>query len=108
MNWKHWPYWLRGGVIAFALAAILISLDLMCIRSAMKTFIQSGGGQDFADIQCIPLDWPTWPVELTIPASYSLSAIPFTVLNSLLWFFIGSLIGAFVGYIKSRRKKFNS
>jgi len=91
-------------VIAFTLALILIYFDLQCGRYAQRIFIESGGIEDFADIKCIPLDWPTWLLQFIMPTSYSLSAIPFTLLNSLVWFLIGSLIGAFVGHIKSRRK----
>lgn len=98
------PYWLKGGIIVLIITLILAYFDSVCMQSASKTFLGSGGSQDFAGIECILLDWPTWPLGLVLPVSYSLPIISFTLLNSSIWFIFGSLIGAFVGYIKSKKK----
>ena len=105
MNWKHWPYWLKGGVIGGGLSVLFVILYIPCEQAALRTFVESGGVADLADLKCFPLEWPMLPIQIIIPLFLStFSGTILIVASILLWFFIGSLTGTLVGYIKSKNR----
>ena len=83
--WQNWPYWLRGGVIGAAIPAISLFLMVSCTYTT----------QSYA---CFLLSIPLIPF-------YSLSNDLSVVLTGIMiWFILGSFIGALVGHIKSKKK----
>lgn len=96
-SWKHWPYWLRGGVIGGGVAFLFVFLLVLCEQTTEK----SGGGSGFSDLICIPLVWPVLPIEIIVPSFLdTFSGMTLIVASIVLWFSIGSLIGALVGHKK--------
>jgi len=96
LNWKKWPYWLRGGVIGGVIGILPLVAILFC---------SFGFG-------CVSLFLaPLFPIRVLIGFSDPIFHYNWTftegyapIINIILWFFTGSLVGALVGYIKSRKK----
>src|SRR5947208_2368042 len=94
MHWKHWPYWLKGGVIA-AVGSMAVSLSaLFCER--FIDLSNSGG----LPIVCLPLE-VVWLPTLAFPSSGTLPV--YFVFPTLAWFIIGSLIGTTIGLVKKKK-----
>lgn len=103
-SWKHWPYWLKGGVIGGGVAVLFVFLYLPCEQAALRTFRESGGGADFTDLKCLSLEWPMLPIQIVIPSFINtFSGATLIVVSILLWSFIGSLIGVLISRIKSKK-----
>jgi len=95
MNWKNWPYWLKGG-ISTALLLSLIWAIIVIFDAEVPSFL----------LFCLnPL--------ILIKAIYSflVKTVSFSaaekiilVISILFYFIIGSLIGYIVGEIKSKNR----
>lgn len=96
MNWKNWPYWLRGGVIGTVFVLLSLGLSSLCLYHFTPSW--SWG------FECLPFALPTLPITfLLIPIANTLStpALIFTIV--LVYFAIGALIGRVIGYLKSKK-----
>ena|SRR3989338_5717974 len=101
MNWKHWPYWLKGGVIGGGVELLLFPfLGEACNR-----------------LSCLILSYGPLLLVLKLFNLISISVInsdfsSFSVLGRILifitWVLYGVVIGSLVGYIKSKRKSSTS
>lgn len=94
--WKKWPYWLRGGIIGGGIALVCIFVFYLC---AWNVFGDAGYRcAYFLVFQIFPITWisnflgPLWEI-------YYQSVLGGVVV----WFFIGSLVGAFIDFIKKRK-----
>lgn len=93
-SWKHWPYWLRGGVIGggVALSFAFIS-PFFCVPLG---FI------------CLILSVPTLPlfpfVEVLALNSDNLLRVIVPAITATVWFIAGSVTGSLVSYIHSKKK----
>ncbi|MDO8590678.1 MAG: hypothetical protein Q7R65_01730 [bacterium] len=94
MNWKHWPYWLRGGVVG----AVFVLLSSILSFSCLYLFTSPGSW----GLGCVPFEIP-WIPFWFIPNFTSLPLISYEVIVGGSWFLLGSLVGAFVGFIKSKK-----
>lgn len=97
MNFKKWPYWFKGGVIGGGITFVFVLLFYGC------TWITTPGG-----FLCLPFLFisPMSPfIDLfdTNPYFHSFPGFSMEITSIIFWFIIGSLIGALVGYIKSRK-----
>ena len=101
--WSRTPYWFRGGIMVSVMILAVVLLDLRCENSAMKLFTESGGLEDFSDFKCLPLNWPSWPLEILVPTWNRLSTVFYVSLVTLIWFIVGSIIGVFVGLFKNKK-----
>jgi hypothetical protein len=89
MNWKNWPYWLKGGVA-------LLVIGVVCMIIAYFGDLSEGGS----------IDWLM--VLLTLPFAFSaffmgatgVSLLIGIVQQSLLYFAAGSLFGWIYGKFK--------
>ncbi|MDO8590679.1 MAG: hypothetical protein Q7R65_01735 [bacterium] len=97
MNWKHWPYWLKGGVIGGGITIISIIIVYSC-------------GLFDSDYFClVPLFFS--PMYLVVALLDNLESffnitISFEIwmlISVVIWFAIGSFIGSLVGFIKSKK-----
>jgi len=95
--WKNWPYWLRGGVIGGGITFIFVTLFYSCSWLTPP--------DSWACL--IPLFVsPMFPVAVLFDNKFFSNDIPFVLLpvfSVTIWFFVGTLIGAFVGYLKSKK-----
>ncbi|MEK7574899.1 MAG: hypothetical protein AAB511_01580 [Patescibacteria group bacterium] len=97
MNWKNWPYWLKGGVIGVSVALLSSILSLSCLYFFTS---ESSWG-----LGCLPLALPSVPtiyILLYFPGANSLSNTIIFFTNTTFWFIIGAFAGTFLGYIKSK------
>lgn len=101
MNWKNWPYWLRGGVIGGGVTVVSVALFYSC------TLLDTTHGS----FLCLPFLFisPMFPFailfdELGPIFQYQLPFILMPVISIISWFIIGSFFGVLIGYIKSRKK----
>ncbi len=97
-NWKQWPYWLRGGVIGGGIIVLSSILSLSCLY-----FLTPPTSWGF---ECLPFAIPSLPiieVLLLSPTTYSFSSATVLSIEVAIYFILGSLIGAFVGYIKKKK-----
>ena len=94
--WNKWPYWLKSGVITGGIAIISVTSASLC-EYLIPVPWRTGLGQE-----CIPSAIPWIPFWFTPLAS--ITTIPFYIFGTLIWFTIGSLIGAIITHIKSRRQ----
>lgn len=97
-SWKHWPYWLKGGVIGGGVAVLFSILSFSCLY-----FLTSPGSWGF---ECLPFALPFLPIInflFRFPATYSFPSVIITVIEIALYFTAGSLLGVLVYYIKSKK-----
>jgi len=88
MGWKNWPYWLRGGFIGFLIGLILV-LIMFGITPEFNNYI-------------------IYPMYILcqggLECTFSLFGFVLSVIiNLILFFIIGSLIGLVFGKIRSRK-----
>lgn len=100
MSWKHWPYWLRGGVIGGGVTAVSIVPLYLC-DLIVTGYGDLGCGLAFLIISpMFPLFWLSarfGPFPVSIPV--------FMVAGVIIWFIIGALIGLGIGRIISRNNR---
>ena len=101
MNWKHWPYWLKGGVIGGGVTIISVALFYSC------TLLDTSHGS----FLCLPFLFisPMFPFAILFDKldqifQYQLPFILLPVVSIVSYFIIGSLVGSLIGYIKSKNK----
>src|SRR3989344_3149333 len=115
MFWKKWPYWLRGGVIGAGITLILIAimsvLSLLNLDDSLIVLTIIGPtilipGLILSSILDTMLPLVSLSRFIAQISNYNdfLQFIIIGIIASAFWFFSGSLIGALVGYIKSRKK----
>jgi hypothetical protein len=97
MNWKKWTYWLRGGVIG-----IIIPILSMILTQTCTAMSESYG--------CYFFSFPLFLYGITTLNFFPHFAEKITNLGTfgflisiLIWFVVGSLIGAIVGNMKSKK-----
>ena len=95
MSWKHWPYWLKGGVIGVVVGTILDIPPILC-------YLSIGG---FFCINISPMIFAGFFTELFPSISYAHPILFLTVTSIVLSLLLGSLIGAIVGHFQSKRKR---
>ena len=98
MNWKHWPYWLRGGVIGGGVTLVSVFLFYSCI------LLDTSHGS----FLCLPFLFisPMFPfIDLfdTNPYFHALPVYSMEVTSIVIYFISGSLLGLLVGYIKKKK-----
>lgn len=97
MNWKHWPYWLRGGVIGGGVTAVSIVPLYLC-DLFVAGYGSLGCGLTFLVLSpMFPLFWLNarfGPFSVSIPV--------FMMLGVIIWFVIGALIGLTIQRVTSR------
>lgn len=98
MNWRNWPYWLRGGVIGGMLPFLSLLSGRLCIYFTTPPFWTENLG-----LQCIPFFVTFIPIWLTPYASFfeSTPVVP----ASILYVILGVLLGLLVERIKKSKKK---
>ena len=96
MNWKHWPYWLRGGVIGGGVVLLFHTLSFSCLY--FFTFPGSWG------LECFPFAIP-WIPFWFIPNFTSLPMISYEAIVFFAWFALGALVGIFFKHIQPKNKK---
>ena len=94
--WQNWPYWLKGGAIGAGITVASIVLVYGCdfVDTSSNSFV------------ClIPLVvGPLFPFAWLMDNNPQLSNLPvffLPVIALVSWFIVGSIIGWFVGYLKS-------
>lgn len=111
MHWKHWSYWLRGGLVAGGIALAYLLLLYSC--GAANSFLH-GGPEDWGfSMLCMGLFGELGP---TMPTVWFLSALQpilhfsdalievyAPALSVLVFFVVGTVIGAFLGLLKRIR-----
>ena len=95
MNFKKWPYWLKGGVIGGGVAFIFYLIVSFCFDYFCLVFY---------------IVSPIYPAGLILNSlgpvfhySSGFAEAYAPVFSIPIWFIIGLLIGALVGHIKSRK-----
>lgn len=103
MNWKNWPYWLRGGVIGSIAGIVSLLLGDWCSSSLLAKM----PGNDLADFRCLifygpglllglaPIWFPQAPDFLSLPFVSNISDIA-------MWFIAGALIGGITSFFKKK------
>jgi hypothetical protein len=107
MHWNKWPYWLRGGTIAGVATFLSFLLYLSC---SIQT-INNSGPESWACLPYLVIS-PMLPFAMLIdnyPSFFNLFKIDqlqlLSIISIISWFIIGSLIGLFIDYIKSKKVK---
>ncbi len=95
MNWKKWPYWVRGGVVGVLFAVFLVGGFHYC---------PSVGVDGKTNFQCL-----LWAIPLSIGEFifYGLFDFPlplFLFVEIIIWFILFALLGWLYGKIKNRKK----
>ena len=98
MHWKQLPCWLTGGIIAGGITLIPTLLLLSCevLNTSPGSFL------------CLPFLFlnPMFPLVGLFDVNPRLRALPgllLPIISTLAWALIGSLVGALVGFVKSKR-----
>lgn len=105
MNWKSWPYWVKGGSVG-AIAGVLL---------AMATLYCNIHNPGLSGIKCAVWALPAFPLgQLLLPAvrllEHTTSILPlylgyiYVIADSVLF---GALIGYLYGKFKNRKQIIN-
>jgi len=103
MNWKSWPYWVRGGIIGVLLCIVFILL----IFTYQSTIKGSAGWltplELFTFVSSLPLqEFVFWPLLGHGDNIFEEElAIPTTIIS---WFIVGVVFGYLYGKFKNRKK----
>lgn len=103
MNWKRWPYWLRGGVIGVLILVIILFLSIILALIGKVDVILNN---PFIYIIVKILASPTsilnlFPID---PINNSILWYCFGIISGVIvYFLIGAVIGWIVGKIKSKK-----
>lgn len=103
MNWKKWPYWLKGGVIGAVAGIISLFLGDWCSSSQLSKM----PGNDLADFGCLIFYGPGLLLGLAsiwFPQAPDFLSLPFVsnISDIVMWFITGALIGGIAGFFKRR------
>ena len=102
MNWKKWPYWLRGGVILFILGIIL---NIIGWIAELKNVSPVTKGLGYAVVNLPVLFIVTLVSRILKPLGLPLGLFFSNIMVLLIiYFLIGALIGWIIGKIKSKSK----
>jgi len=110
-SWKQWPYWLKGGVIGGGVAFLFYFLLYGCF---FATSIDLKPGEVGSTYYCLVffVISPIYPVGLLLNLlgpifDYSSGFVEAyaPILSIPIWFIIGSIVGALVGYIKIKKSR---
>lgn len=97
MEWKNWPYWLKGGIILLIIHSILTLIGFLFLYDSTDP------NGDVALIILpniiIPLIALNW---MHLPLIFGKWSSIFYF--SIFWFIIGTLIGWIYGKIKSKKR----
>jgi hypothetical protein len=99
MHWTKLPYWLRWGIILGVFMLIFTLISIPCEYS--KSILECGS-------LAIPL-FPPVLLMYIVGAGYlvsysSAASIVIPIVSTIFWFIIGSIIGAIIEDVKSRKK----
>lgn len=103
MNWKNWPYWLKGGVIGGGVALIYALLFYSC------PFITSGyniigcGAVFYMLGPIYPVGWLLGIIQSIFNYAWILPEFYAPVISVAAWFVVGAFLGALIQYTKSKR-----
>ncbi len=96
MNWKHWPYWLRGGVLG-AIAGLLFYMFLGESCDTLECYIFSYG-PGLLVVKFLVF------ISIINSEQFTDSLIFWHVVIVIGWTLCGIVVGLLFGYIKSIRK----
>ena len=91
--WNRTPYWLRGGMIGGGVALLSVFLTNLCDY----LIVTQGLGFECLpfSIPLIPLT-PLWEIDYLTPLSGNF----FEIIAVIIWFILGSILGAIVRILK--------
>ncbi len=107
MSWKKWPYWLRGGVIGGGIGLVFAALTTSCLSLVSLP----PNTEPMRITLCIPIAIPSIPptylMYLVLGAWLNNGGVSFEtsalfIASFVLYFIVGSLIGALVIHNKRR------
>ena len=105
MNWKNWPYWVKGGIIGAIVMILIIGVDYVgaCYGGTKQEFCGY-----FTIMASLPLAFLLLG-KLTAFEIFStkVSITEYMVSAVILYFILGAFIGFLYGKYKSR-KQFNT
>src|SRR5439155_25968088 len=102
MHWKHWPYWLRGGVVTLLVGV----LSWVAFNYCGYLEAKSRYGGDLTGITCVPFLGPGLFAIIAlgeIGFGDTLPDVAFIIPHLLIWFLCGVLAGWL--YSRMRRSK---
>lgn len=103
MNWKSWPYWVKGGILGGSVGLVFALGLWTCTGKSYSGYSGFGG------LICLPWALPVVAlIYLTggawgFPSSISALNSPF-FLNVAIWAIVGSLLGYLYGKFKNRKQ----
>ncbi|MES2088040.1 MAG: hypothetical protein V4467_03550 [Patescibacteria group bacterium] len=102
MNWKHWPYWIKGGIIAGGITALFSIAYYGCVHTSI--YAASSGYACLPFIETSPL----YPFVSFFDRAYpelsdALSLLIITLCSVVTWSIVGVFFGFLYGKIKNRK-----
>lgn len=104
MNWKNWPYWLKGG---WMLSVINLGLIIISYILPSPMFSFKFGYFTIGDLFSFPalLMWEGSQEIFSLVINRPLQYLFIILISSIEYFIIGALIGWIYGKIKSKKYK---
>lgn len=101
MNWKNWPYWLKGALILLVTGIILNYVEFFVLDNGTCLNLSAlGNSEDYG------ASLPLWCHFLS-PGAY-LPIVPLRIPTLLIgWAFYGTILGWLYGKIKTRKQIIN-
>ncbi len=93
MNWKKWPYWVRGGVIGGGVALLSTVVSFLVCSSP--------------DLLCTVLSFQTFPLLPLVPFTINIPNDLFSAFvvigSTVVWFLIGAILGGVIGRLEKKK-----
>lgn len=110
MSWKHWPYWLRGGVIGGGVALIFYLLAYSCFWLTTRNLLPGEVGLSYSCLiffivsPIYPVAWLLSFLEPVFSYSWTFAEAYAPILSIPVWTVVGGVVGSIIENRKLRKK----
>lgn len=104
MNWKNWPYWVKGGILLGVTIALLFSLVTIFRVPVLSNYVENNSGLFLGIPILLSMMTGLGHVDIMMGKMDLLAHITFLLVTFVLYFPIGAIIGSLYGKIKNRKQ----
>lgn len=103
MNWKNWPYWVKGGILLGVTITLLLSLVTIFRVPVVSNYVENNFGIFLGIPILLSMMTGLGHADIMTGELDLLAHITFLSVTFVLYFPIGAILGYLYGKIKNRR-----